>query len=204
MTAARKTGTRKPPPAGPRALKGTPEARRVAAMLLQVLSGLKSTQEASDELGIALPRYYVLETRALQAMIDALEPRSRGRRKTGEQERQQLRSEIERLQRELLRNQAVHRTTLRALDGLDQKSGSNRKKPKAPVSGKKVRRVRKKTRGERILSVLAAHSDSMDRDQGGGTDEDRPAEQGSGARGRIAGSGGGAAASAGNPADGVG
>lgn len=201
MSASRKTSNRKPPPAGPRALQGSAPARRMAAVLLQVLSGLKSTQEASDELGIALPRYYVLETRALQAMIDGLEPRPRGRKKTGEQELQQLRTELARLQRELLRNQAVHRNTLRALDGLEPKGAAKRRKAKIPANAKKVRRVRKRTRGERILSVLTQPADSMDSDQGGGTDEDRPAEQGRGARGWAASSGGGAPAPACDPAD---
>ncbi len=65
-------------PTGPGALKGSPEARRQAALILEVLCGVRTATDASKAMGIALPRYYVLETRALQGFILALEPLPRG------------------------------------------------------------------------------------------------------------------------------
>jgi hypothetical protein len=137
---------------GPKALEGSREALRMAAVILETLGGLRSTQEASDVLEIALPRYYVLETRALQGMVAALEPRPKGRRPDAGLELARLREEVERLEREVLRYQALHRASQRAL-GLPKEeaaAASGKSKRKAPV-----RRVRKKTRGERVLEGVA-------------------------------------------------
>ena len=68
----------KPKPVGLGTLKGTPEARRQAALILEVLGGLRGPSDAAKAMGVALPRYYVLETRALQALIKAMEPLPRG------------------------------------------------------------------------------------------------------------------------------
>ena len=140
----------KPKPQGPKTLKGSVEARRIAAVLLESLSGLRSTQEASDELGIALPRYYVLETRALQAMITALEPRARGRQRSHETEIQHLQQEISLLKRELGRAQALYRSAQRTM-GL---SDVTKRKAGKKTAGRKIRRVRKLSRAERVLKTL--------------------------------------------------
>lgn len=137
-------------PAGAKALTGSDEAKRKAAVFLEAIAGLRSTQSASDELGIALVRYYVLETRMLQAMIDALEPKARGRKRDQEQEATRLRDENQRLQREVLRVQALYRVTQRAV-GVKQDPARPKGKGKAK---KKVRRVRRQSRGERILKDL--------------------------------------------------
>lgn len=138
-------------PAGPKALTGSDEAKRRATVILEAMCGQRTTQEASDELQIALVRYYVLETRMLQAIIDALEPRARGRRRDMEAELKKLGDENQRLERELMRMQALHRVTQRAVCV----------KPEKPVKakdGKPVRkkRTRKQTRGERVLAALKA------------------------------------------------
>jgi hypothetical protein len=135
---------------GPRALKGSAEARRSAAAILEALTGVRSTQEAADALGVALPRYYVLETRALEGFIGALEPRARGRKRTNESETRALKSELAAAQRELRRYQALHRTAQRAL-GLAKPAAA---KPKAASKKKSGRGPSRKPRGERILRVL--------------------------------------------------
>ncbi len=87
MTGTPKT---KRQPAGRKALSGSAEAKRKAAVILEALCGLRTTQSASDAMGIALVRYYVLETRMMQAMIDALEPQARGRKRSQEMRAAQL------------------------------------------------------------------------------------------------------------------
>jgi Skp family chaperone for outer membrane proteins len=141
----------KPQPAGPKALRGSAEAKRKAAIILEVLSGLRSTQSAADEIGVALVRYYVLETRMLQAMISELEPKPRGRRVSVSREREKLQEELARTQRELSRLQALHRVTQRAV-GVQEPA----KRSKKAKAGKeiKTRRTRKQSRGERIVRVL--------------------------------------------------
>ena len=63
-------------------LPGSREARRMAALILETLGGLRTASEASEVMGVALVRYYVLEERALEAMIGAMEPRPRGRQRS--------------------------------------------------------------------------------------------------------------------------
>jgi len=66
----------KPPSkkAGPKTLEGSAEAKKIAAVILEVLAGLRATPDACNALEISVNRYYVLETRALQGLISALEP----------------------------------------------------------------------------------------------------------------------------------
>jgi hypothetical protein len=42
------------------------EARRVAAMILDVLAGMRSPSEAAEVLSVSVPRYYALERRAVE------------------------------------------------------------------------------------------------------------------------------------------
>ena len=141
---------------GPKSLEGSRDALRTATTILETLGGLRSTQEASEILGVAIARYYVLETRALQGMVEALEPRPRGRRPDPVRELERLRSEVTRLEREVLRYQALNRASQRAL-GLPREEVE----PVASKSKKKAtrtRRVRRKSRGERVLDELAKKS----------------------------------------------
>ncbi len=140
--------------AGAKALTGSDEAKRKAAVFLEAIGGLRTTQSAADELGIALVRYYVLETRMLQAMIDALEPKARGRKRSFDQELAQLKEENSRLHREVMRLQALYRVTQRAV-------GVKEDKPARKSKGKKkTRRVRRQSRGERILRDLRPEASS--------------------------------------------
>jgi hypothetical protein len=146
MAAAKKQRAQ---PAGPKALSGSAEAKRKSAIILEALCGLRTTQSASDELGIALMRYYVLETRMLQGMIDALEPKARGKKRSAEAERKALQDDRSRLEREVFRLQALYRMTQRAVGVQpDKKPVSRSGKPK------KTRRVRRQSRGERVLVSL--------------------------------------------------
>lgn len=142
-------------PTGPRALVASAEARRRMAIILETLSGVRTTQEAADGLGVALARYYQLETYALEGFLVALEPRQRGRRVSAERECEELREQITRLEREVQRQQALYRTTQRVLGVpkvLSKRAVGGKGKGAA---SKPVRRRRKKTRGERILAQMA-------------------------------------------------
>lgn len=54
-------------------------AKDRAAIILQVRSGQLTVTQAAQQLGISRQRYYELEQTALQAMIQALEPKTPGR-----------------------------------------------------------------------------------------------------------------------------
>ena len=151
MARKSKTGKAK---TGPESLTGSREARRIAAVVLEVLAGVLGTSEAAQILGMAPPRYYVLETRAMQGLIDALEPKPRGRKKTEASRIKDLEGEIKRLTRELRRAQSLARNATRAL-GLGAAKTKVEKAAKA--SGTKRRRGR--PRGLRAAKALREGGD---------------------------------------------
>ena len=96
-------------------------------------------------------RYYQLEAHALHGLMVALEPRPRGRQVSAERANARQRDEIARLEQEVKRQRALYRMTQRAL-GV----------PRVPApaklqvrGGKKVKRLRRTTCGERVLAVLS-------------------------------------------------
>ena len=140
MEDTKKTQTRKPhQQRKPEAIPGSEEAKRQAAVILEVMSGARSAQEGSEVLGISPVRYYVLEDRALQGIVKALEPRPKGRRmqtpedalKAVEREREKYKREVGRLQT-LLRmvRKSVHLQEPRSVRGVGtMASGKKVKKP---------------------------------------------------------------------------
>lgn len=127
--------------------EASPAARKHACVLLEVLSGLKGPGEAAEALSISLPRYYVLETRALEGFVKALEPRERGpRTSSAETLLAEARKEKDALRRELTRAQSMLRMARRA-------AGLAPEKAKPPEDGKKPKR-RKVNRTRRVVALL--------------------------------------------------
>jgi hypothetical protein len=129
----------KQPPGGAELGQGVSrEARQVAAMVLEVLAGSRTTGDAAGVLGVSMTRYYVLETRALQGLLAACEPRTQGRQRSLTADLQALRRECERLKREVLRQQALLRAAQRTV-GLTPPAaptpkGSSKKRQRRPVA----------------------------------------------------------------------
>lgn len=118
------------------------EAKRLAAAILEVLAGARTPTEAATALSLSVPRYYQVEAQALRGMLQACEPKLRGRVRSVETEAKTLAKENQRLQRELTRHQALARAAQRAV-GLA---------PPAPVVNKSGKKPRKR-RVARALSV---------------------------------------------------
>ncbi|MBA4192764.1 MAG: hypothetical protein C0467_32775 [Planctomycetaceae bacterium] len=89
------------------------EAKRMAIAILDVMAGSRTPQQAAEALGVSLPRYYQLETRALTGLLLACETQPRGRRSSAETELASARKEADRLRRELTRYQSLVRLTQR-------------------------------------------------------------------------------------------
>src|ERR1700674_4418188 len=89
------------------------EAQRLAAAILEVLAGVRTPSQAAEVLGVSLPRYYQVETRAMQALVAACAPRPRGPGGSADKELTRLRRQQERLERELSRQQTLVRLTQR-------------------------------------------------------------------------------------------
>ena len=143
--------TRKPRSGRPSSsLHGSPEAKRLAAAILEGLAGLRGPQEASEALGISMTRYYHLEARALQGIVEALEPRPRGRQHSPQSAVVKLEREKARLERELLRAQALVRSAQRTIGLRPVRQGG-----KLAVDGKKARRTRRAmVRAEKAAEAL--------------------------------------------------
>jgi hypothetical protein len=135
---------------GPGATPGqaSPQARRLAAVILEVLAGLRGPSEAAEAIGVSVPRYYAAEARALRGLLGGCEPAPRGRRPAGAGELQALRQECGRLRRQCDRQQALLRLQQRALGlGAAPARGAGKKR-----GGKKRRRPR--TRALRLIEQM--------------------------------------------------
>jgi hypothetical protein len=91
------------------------EAQRLAATILEVLSGMRSPTEASHVLSISLPRYYQLEARALEGLVAALAPRSIGKQPSLENRVKLLEKQLAAAHRQCARHEALVRLTQRTL-----------------------------------------------------------------------------------------
>src|SRR5438874_9922517 len=87
--------------------------RRVAAAVLEVLAGARTPTEAATALAVSVPRYYQLESQALQGLLAACRPRPKGRVQSPDKELVALRRDQQRLQREVSRQQALLRAAQR-------------------------------------------------------------------------------------------
>jgi len=91
------------------------EAKRLAAGILEVLAGVKTPTEAAAGLSVSIVRYYVLETRALAGFVQACEPRAKGPGHDPAREVARLQQQIQRLERDVRRYQALARAAQRAV-----------------------------------------------------------------------------------------
>jgi hypothetical protein len=127
--------------AGSREQEASAEARRLAAAIVEVLAGFRTTTEAAQGLGVSVARYYQMEVRALDGLVRACEPR-RGRRAGNDLAL--LQRECERLRHECARQQALMRATRRTVGLADTAA--------APPSEPRLKRRRRPT--ARALKVV--------------------------------------------------
>jgi hypothetical protein len=155
-------------PQGPRMNEASREARKVAAAILEVMGGARLPSDAAKALSISLPRYYLLESRALNGLLFACEPRRIGRVRSTESELTAARKEVQQLQQECARYSALVRAAQRTI-GLSQ--------PQLPKPGEKGKRGLKRKPTVRALKaaellINSASSGETDAVSGG----DRSAE----------------------------
>jgi hypothetical protein len=127
------------------------QAKRLAAAILEVLAGVRTTTDAANAVGLSLTRYYQVESKALGGLVRACEPSPKGRQSNDQRELVVLRRSQERLQRELARQQALARLAQRSL-GLA--APATTAAPKA--NGKKPRRRRPVARALQVATRLSA------------------------------------------------
>jgi hypothetical protein len=128
------------------------EAKRLAAVVLDVLAGSRTPPQAAEALGVSLPRYYQLEARALAGLLAACESRPRGRRPDAEAELAGARKEVERLRRELVRYQSLVRLTQRTVGVVPPGPAKVGRRKRKPV-------VRAMRRAEQLREEAASGAD---------------------------------------------
>lgn len=144
--------------------QATSDARRRAAAVLEVLAGVRTPAQAAEAVGVSLPRYYLLEQRAIGALVAACEPAPRGPGQSAERRVAALEREIARLTRESGRHQALARAAQRTL-GLappvvprPAAKTAAKTAEKAGSSGSSRRRRRPTVRALRLAKELATDS----------------------------------------------
>ena len=147
---------------GHRLQGGTGQANRIAVAILEVLAGLRTPAEAAQSLQISLPRYYVLETRALEGLVAACEPKPLGKQPTPETRIAALEKELQQTRHECARQQALVRAaqrtvglTLPAARTVKQKAEGTKE---ATKKGGKRRRRRPTVRALRAAKTLRENS----------------------------------------------
>ena len=143
-------------------LQGSDRATKLTVGILQALSGLKATTEVCEDLGISMGRYYQLESQALQGMLQALEPKKRGKQSSPKSTIESLEREKQRLAREVRRYQSLLRASHRGLA------------VPAPRGHKAAtkKRARRGERGKTVLKTLMNRLDASD-EHGTQSQEDR-------------------------------
>ena len=144
------------------------EAKRRAAVILEVLAGMRTPAGAATVLGIRLPRYYLWEERAVHGLVTACERRPQGRIVSPDRQITKLERELALTRRDLARHQALARTAQRAL-GLPAPaeahpsgaaSGKGKGKSRDAPSGARPRRRRPTVRALRAARQLRAADSS--------------------------------------------
>jgi hypothetical protein len=94
---------------------GSSEANRLAVAILEVLAGVCTPADAAAALKISLPRYYILEKRALDGLVAACEPRPLGKQPSLETRIAALEKALQKAERECARQQALVRVARRSV-----------------------------------------------------------------------------------------
>ena len=122
----------------PGSQNGSREAKRKAAVILEVLAGARGPGDAAEALGVSPNRYYQLESRALQGLVMACETRPKGPGLPPEKELVKVRRKVGRLEQDVARYQALARVTQRAVGvrpptASKKVKGGNRRKRRKPT-----------------------------------------------------------------------
>lgn len=94
-----------------------------AALILEVRSGRLTAREAARQMGISRKSYYQWEGRALEAMVQALEPQAPGRPRTiPDPEKEQLQARVQELEEQLQTRQEQERLRQKILEWTEKKT----------------------------------------------------------------------------------
>jgi hypothetical protein len=135
------------------------ETKRRAAVVLEVLAGMRTPSEAASVLGLSVSYYYLLERKALQGLMKGCQPQPKGSAGPGlEREMARLQKELDKSRQECLRQASLVRASERAmgLPGIAKPAGPG--KGNSARQGKKAKRRRPSIRAMRAAKTLRQDS----------------------------------------------
>lgn len=151
---------------GMRPIPVSHDAQRFAAVILEVLAGVRTPTEAAAAVGLSVPRYYLWEQRALEGLVRACEPRPKGKAASERHQIAVLEKEVARLQRDCARQQALVRASQRTISlaavpkpaakPAAKPGGKATAKPGGAVAGKTKRKRRPVARALKAVAALQA------------------------------------------------
>lgn len=148
--------------------RGSAEASRRAAAILEVLAGVRGPSESAAALRISVNHYYLLERKALAGLVSACEPQPKGPRGPGlEQQLARLERELDQCRRECLRQAALVRATQRAVGlplspAVQSPSKAGKRKGAGHAKNAATRRRRPTVRALRAAQMLRENSSGDD------------------------------------------
>ena len=135
------------------------EAKRRAAIVLEVLAGMRTPREAAAALGLSVSCYYLLERKALQGLLDACQPPPKGAPVPGpERQLARLQKELDKSRQECLRQASLVRATERAMGLPAVAKPRGPSKANSAKEGRKTRRRRPTIRAMRAAKTLRENS----------------------------------------------
>lgn len=132
------------------------EAQRLAAAILEVLAGVRTPTEAAEALDLSLPRYYLLEQRALEGLVAGCEPRPVGKAVSQRHQIDVLQKEVARLKQDCARQQALVRASQRTIGLNPPATAKPAKASSKPPATSNAKRPRKRKPVIRALKAVAA------------------------------------------------
>jgi len=142
------------------------ETNRRAAIILEVLAGIRSPSDAAESLKISVNYYYVLERKAVQGLVTACRPSPKGPPgPTVETQLTRLKRELEQCRHECQRQSALVRATERAI-GIPASSASKtttKKDGKSPPGKRRRKPVVRALQAAATLRENSALENSPDK-----------------------------------------
>ena len=158
-TTKRKSSLRRVPAAARLGQGQNGETKRRAAVVLEVLAGMRTPSEAASVLGLSVSYYYLLERKALHGLLNGCQPQPKGARGPGlERQLVRLQKELDKSRQECLRQASLVRATERAmgLPAVAKRAGPS--KANSAKEGKKTKRRRPTIRAMRAAKTLRENS----------------------------------------------
>jgi len=152
---------------GPKLDPVSPHARKVAAAIFEVLVGNRTPADAAAALSVSVPRYYQLESRALNGLLAACEPRKKGYVRSPTRELDAQLKMIEQLQRECARHQALARLAQRTV-GLPA--------PPTPAKSSAPGKRKKRSPSVRALKIVDVLKSQLPGETQAGSAGEQPAQ----------------------------